>query len=404
MMPTMSDEITLRNRANQNSSPLTLGGKSPPRIGLLVGVTPPFTSAEEEIEKVERATELGASTVTDLSVGIKSPLRPSLIERVSCPVGTVPMYEVFARFKRGEGKLRQLAMNVIKRQADEGVSFFSIHPSLSRELAERAIDGNRVIPITSRAGGMLLELMRSEKCENPFLELWDEISSLCGEQGIVLSMVGSLRPGATDDAMEPLHLRELELQAKLINEAHKVGAQLIVELLNHVRLSSLPEYMRLAEHLFQRVPIGALGPTPTDIAIGYDDIAGAIGAAVAIWNGADWVNCTTAGEHTHLPTFDESLRAVRLFVLAAHIGYIARTGTSERDLNLSKARANNSWNEMERLSIFPDVAAAIIAEHNYSEGAACTMCGSECPLVRTRTQAAALHKARNDVRSFNHLD
>jgi phosphomethylpyrimidine synthase len=398
----MSDAITFRYSGNQKTAPLELGGGSPPRIGLLVGVTPPFTSAEQEIQKVEKAVELGASTITDLSIGLMSPLRPHIIERILCPIGTVPMYEVFARFKRGEGTPRKLVMDVLKRQSSEGVSFFSIHPSLSRKLAEDAINGQRVIPITSRGGGMLLELMRTADCENPFLELWDEISGLCEESGIVLSLVGSLRPGATEDALESVHLRELEIQAQLIQRAKKLGVQLIVELLNHVRLSSLPTYMQLAQQLFAGTPIGALGPTPTDIAIGYDDVAGAIGAAVAIWHGADWVNCTTAGEHTHLPDIDESLRAVRMFVLAAHIGYTARSNTSERDLTFSKARARNAWRDMERLSIFPDIAAQIIDGHQYAEGAACTMCGSECPLVRTRKVTAK--RIGNNVPSVNYLD
>jgi phosphomethylpyrimidine synthase len=384
----MSQPVVLRTRV-LGAPDLVIGGTAPPRVGLLVGVTPPFNRVEDEVRKVEAALGMGAATITDLSTGPTSALRPAVMGRVACPVGTVPVYEVFARYKNGEGKPGALVLQVLERQADEGVSFFSIHPSLTRCLAEQALVSRRVIPITSRGGAMLLEMMRAESCENPFLEHWDEITGMAAARGIVLSMVGSLRPGAIADALESLHMSELVLQSDLIRRANARGAATIVELLNHVPLPRLATYMALAGALFNGSPVGALGPTPTDIAVGFDDVAGAIGAAVAVWNGADWLNCTTAGEHIHVPTEEESLRALRHFLLAAHVGTVARAGGSERDDALSRARAANRWDGMEELSIFPDVAGEIIARHGYRKGAACTMCGAECPLVRARRHMPA---------------
>src|SRR4051794_23349246 len=115
----MSNAVELRNLASAGEPTLAIGGSAPPRVGLLAGVTPPYTSVQDEIRKIESAVSLGVVTVTDLSVGPTSPLRTAIIGQVPCAVGTVPAYEVFARFKRGESNPAKLVMQVIERQIDE---------------------------------------------------------------------------------------------------------------------------------------------------------------------------------------------------------------------------------------------------------------------------------------------
>ena len=55
-------------------------------------------------------------------------------------------------------------------------------------------------------------------------------------------------------------------------------------------------------------PLYVLGPLATDAAPGYDHIAGAIGGAMAVTHGADFLCYLTPAEHLTLPD-GEDVRA-----------------------------------------------------------------------------------------------
>lgn len=377
-------DIMLKNRFHQITG-LNLGMAFPPRLGLLAGITPGKSDLDKELAKIQEAKALGIDTITDLTTIIDSPLRKVVLQKVDIPLGTVPVYEIFLKFKEGKSKdLRKLTLSVLESQAKQGVDFFSLHPSITRQITEQLSASNRVIPVTSRGGAMMIEMMTSLECENPFYENLDDILALCREYNITLSLVGTLRPGSIADAFEPLHLTELIVQGNIVNRAIVSNVQTMVELVNHVSLSAIPKYCELGISLFRGVPLGALGPTPTDIAVGYDDVAGAIGAAVAVSNGVSWINCVTAAEHNYLPKYEDTVQAIKYFKIAAHIGYIARSGDIAQDKKLSFSRNINDWDGIACSSIFPNDAREIFEEHGYKFGQPCDMCHAECPLVRTR--------------------
>jgi phosphomethylpyrimidine synthase len=357
---------------------------------MLVGVTPGATEVEAEVAKVALGIGLGARSVTDLTTVADDGLLRRLLSK-DIAVGTVPTYRLRPAIHDARVDPTRLLLDTLESQAALGCDFFSIHPSLDRELYEGVAMSQRVIPITSRGGAMIGQLIRTRRVENPYLERFDEILALASEYDITLSFVCSLRPGSIADVCSGLYARELDRVAHLARRAADAHVDTIVELMNHVPLAAIGERIQVGREQFPRSGIGALGPTPTDIAVGLDDVAGAVGAAAATAADVDWINVVTAGEHSHLPSIEETERALRVFKLAIHIGAIPTSGVSAPDLELSKARAQNDWQSMAALAIDPGLARAIFDEHGNETGRPCSMCGPTCPLVKHRRLAA--HRA-----------
>lgn len=364
--------------------PLILGGTGrPPGLGLLVGLGAE-TSLDVELSKVRLAERSDMTTVTDLTTSRDDRLLRSLLSHSDLAVGTVPAYALgpVATGRSRESAPRAL-FSALEQQVLLGVDFLSIHSSLTTRLAERVSSARRTIPVTSRGGALVLQVMHDARVDNPFRTVFDELLGLCASHGVVLSFVGTLRSGSVVDSFETLHLEELRETAELAQRAHDAGVATMVELLNHTPLSSIEPYMRLGRSLFPHSLLGALGPTPTDIAVGLDDVAGAIGAATAARAGIDWINVVTAGEHSHLPSYEETARAIRYFKLASHIAAVS-DGHDSHDRALSTARASNDWSTMATLALDPELARHVYAEHGNRQGAACSMCKGTCPLVRYR--------------------
>ncbi len=346
---------------------------------MLIGLSPGATTLEDELSKVTTAGRRGVATITDLTTSGDDRLLKALLDE-DLVVGTVPAYALIPA-AAGRGDATGALLGTIERHVTMGVDFLSVHPSLTTELVEKLSESGRTIPITSRGGALVLQLMVETGCENPFRAEFDTILAICAERNVVLSFVGSLRPGSVADSFEPLHLAELAEISTLADRARRAGVRTIVELVNHTPLSDIESYVRYGRSLFPDSALGALGPTPTDIAVGLDDVAGAIGAATAALAGIDWINLVTAGEHSHLPSPEETARALDYFQLALHIARVAN-GRRDQDRQLSLARAKNDWTAMSALAVSPELAEQVYAEHGIRPGAACSMCRATCPLVR----------------------
>ena len=379
--------VLLRNSRRAHPG-VRLGGGSETKLGVLLGLTHNSTSTDAELEKARVAASLGASMMTDLSTDAGGGLRRALLAEHNIPIGTVPTYEIFRRYKLGRrSSLRKIVLETIEQQAADGVDFFSIHMSFTREQLFQLRTAGRTIPITSRGGAMIGQIMHETGQENPLYAYAEEIAQVSSEYGVCLSLAASLRPGSVSDAFDATHLSEIRVQGELSKHlSSHCDAQVIAELLNHVPIPRIREYIAFAQRpeILAETPVGALGPSPTDIAVGMDDVAGAIGAAEAVRCGASWINITTAGEHIGLPTIQQLEQAIRYFQLAVHIGDVSRTGNLDRDERLSEARNSNDWNRMTELSICPSIAQDIVHENGYKIGQACTMCGGACPLVRSK--------------------
>ena len=374
-----------------------VGGSSETKLGVLLGITSQNVSSRAhieqafatELEKAKTAVDLGVSTLTDVSTWI--PTGQARVESRSdflflrllkdgglgrsVAIGSVPAYEICARALRDPDiPLSRIVVDTLTSQAQAGVDFFSIHLSLSRPLVSRIRDTlmNRTIPIQSRGGNDLLKLMTRRRCENPLFEFRDEVARIAYEYGITLSFISSFRPGSVCDAKDFAHCCELETMKAIIDEPLFQPVKSMIELLNHARFPDIQGYCDFHKRLFGDMPFGALGPSPTDVAVTYDHAVGAMGAAFAMLNGVSWINVVTSREHLGIPSKRELREAIFHYLHAHH----AVHGSSARDAELSIARSNLQWQEIIELSIDPQRAQEVIA---YSDGEPCTMCGGKCP-------------------------
>jgi len=363
-----------------------MGRPHPPVLGVIIGITPGETTSELEYEKAVRAQSLGANTLTEVTTNDDKSLRRRILESLDIVFGTVPTYEIYRRIRRRGEIPRDAIMRVLEEQANDRVDFVTIHASGTYEMAARIRDGERTIPVTSRGGAMMAEVMLDEQRENPYAVNFDEVLDICAGSGMALSLAGTYRPGAIADAMDAMHLAEITHQAELVRRAQERGVKVSVELVNHVPLHLIPVYCKLGAEQLHGAPFGALGPTPIDIGIGYDDVVGAIGATAAVRHGTSWITCVTAGEHCHMPTIDDMTQAIKYFQIALHVAEVSCHGDDSRDTKLSEARNRNDWAMMADLAIHREDATAMFERLGYHEGQACTMCSGACPLVRARAK------------------
>ncbi len=93
------------------------------------------STIEDEIEKMQVAIDVGADAMMDLSTGGNlDKTREQLL--AICPVsfGTVPIYQVIEK-RNVEDINEKIILEVIEKQAKQGVDFFTIHAGFERAFA-----------------------------------------------------------------------------------------------------------------------------------------------------------------------------------------------------------------------------------------------------------------------------
>jgi len=90
-------------------------------------------------------------------------------------------------------------------------------------------------------------------------------------------------------ARDKAQVEEIKLNVELANRTHDEGVQVIIEGMGgHVRADRIAEYVKFHKQMSQ-FPLFVAGPLPTDVAVGYDHIAGSVGASIA--SGAGLITC-----------------------------------------------------------------------------------------------------------------
>src|SRR5690606_38647266 len=128
-------------------------------------------------------------------------LRERILKNLDIVFGVVPTYEIHRRIRRHGQEPRSAVLGVLEEHARQGVDFVTIHASGTLEMARGIRDSTRVIPVTSRGGAMIAEVMLHSGAENPYLTNFDDILDLCRAHGMALSLAGTYRPGTIADAM-----------------------------------------------------------------------------------------------------------------------------------------------------------------------------------------------------------
>ncbi len=298
--------VLLGNPSHAGGRPLLVGQPSRVKVNANIGTSPFQNHVPCEMRKLETALAAGADTVMDLSIaGDLTAIRASMLAACPAPLGTVPMYAVAQTYiDRGDDPAAmdpEALFAEIERQAEQGVDFMTVHCGLTRRGAEWAAHGERALGIVSRGGSILARWMLRNDKENPLLTGFDRLLGIARAHNVTLSLGDGLRPGAGGDAGDAAQWEEVITLGRLARQALEAGVQCMIEGPGHVSMAEVEAQIVGIKKLTHGAPLYVLGPLVTDTAPGWDHIAGAIGAALAVRAGADFLCYLTPAEHLTLP-------------------------------------------------------------------------------------------------------
>ena len=377
------------NIHHKNLIPCGIGRELKTKINANLGNSALSSCPGAEKSKLAIALHYGADTVMDLSTGGEiTSIRKSMLENCTVPLGTVPVYEIVARYGNNDFA-REKILAVIREQAEQGVDYMTIHAGLLRKYVPLAL--KRKLGIVSRGGALLAAWMQENQKENPFYEAFDEILEICREHDVTLSLGDGLRPGCLADASDEAQFAELDTLGELVMRCREAKVQAMVEGPGHVPLDQIRENMEREQKVCNDAPFYILGPVVIDCAPGYDHFVAAMGGMMGAYYGAAMLCYVTPKEHLGLPNADDVRRGVVAFKIAAHAADVAlhKPGSREKDDAISDARAEFNWEKQFELALDPAWAKEL-RDQALRESSApsqhgskyCTMCGPDFCSVR----------------------
>lgn len=374
------------NINHTNLDPEGVGSGLRTKVNVNLGISGDLIDPEIELEKVRVALELGAEGIMDLSNhGKTQEFRTQLIDMAPVMIGTVPMYDAIGYLEKALISITpEDFLDVVRRHAEDGVDFVTIHAGMNRRVIESFKETGRLMNIVSRGGSLIFAWMEATGRENPFYEYYDDVLEILHEYDVTISIGDAMRPGCGYDATDAGQIAELIEIGKLTKRAWDAGVQVMVEGPGHMAIDEIAANMKLEKRLCHNAPFYVLGPLVTDIAPGYDHITAAIGGAVAASSGADFLCYVTPAEHLRLPDVADVREGLVATKIAAHAADIAKgiPGARQRDDRMSDARRRFDWEEMFALAIDPVKPREYFESAPPSNEESCTMCGKMCA-VRT---------------------
>ncbi|WML35458.1 phosphomethylpyrimidine synthase ThiC [Clostridium sp. OS1-26] len=370
------------NKNHKALSPEGVGQGLRTKINVNLGISKDCCNVDAEVEKVQKAIEMKAEAIMDLSsFGKTEEFRRKVVEISPAMLGTVPMYDAVGFYDKELSDITsEEFLRVIEKHAKDGVDFMTIHAGINRETAQIFKRNKRVMNIVSRGGSLLYAWMELNNKENPFYEYFDKVLDICAEYDVTISLGDACRPGCLADATDASQIKELMILGELTKRAWEKNVQVMIEGPGHMALNEIASNMILEKKLCHGAPFYVLGPLVTDIAPGYDHITSAIGGAIAAANGADFLCYVTPAEHLRLPNLEDMKEGIIASKIAAHAADIAKgiKGAEEWDLAMAKARQKLDWESMFELSIDPEKARRYRRESTPEHSDSCTMCGKMC--------------------------
>ncbi|ELZ13100.1 phosphomethylpyrimidine synthase ThiC [Haloterrigena salina JCM 13891] len=370
------------NINHESLDPMIIGREFATKVNANIGNSEETSDLETELEKLHTAVHYGADTVMDLGTGSDlDEIRETHVEHSPVPLGTVPLYEAVKRAGGPEELTTDLLLEVIEKQAEQGVDYMTIHAGI---LAEHLpLTDGRKTGIVSRGGSIMASWMEAHGEQNPLFQVYDEICEIFAEHDVTFSLGDSLRPGCLADACDEAQYAELDTLGELTRRAWKYDVQVMVEGPGHVPMHKVAENVERQQDVCDGAPFYVLGPLVTDVAPGYDHITSAIGAAMAAQAGAAMLCYVTPKEHLGLPDEEDVRDGLAAYRIAAHAGDVGneRPGARDWDDALSEARYEFDWREQFGLALDPDRARdyhdQTLPGDNYKEARFCSMCGVE---------------------------
>lgn len=376
-----------KNAQRDFASPRGVGLGLRTKVNANIGTSATYPDLKDELIKLDVAIEAGADAVMDLSTGGDlTGIRKVILDKCPVPLGTVPIYEAAVNIAGERGAITRITgddlLEVIERQAKQGVDFMTVHCGITKESIKRLRDQGRVTDVVSRGGAFLVKWIIANDKENPLYERYDDLLAIARDYDITLSLGDGFRPGCTADATDRAQIQELIILGELVKRAREAGVQTMVEGPGHVPLDQVAANMAIQKRLCEGAPFYVLGPLVTDIAPGYDHITAAIGGAIAATSGADFLCYVTPSEHLGLPTAQDVKDGVIASRIAGHAADLVKgiPGAREWDLAMSKARKARDWNKQIELAIDPVRAKELRDQRSGGSEDVCSMCGELCAM------------------------
>ncbi len=377
--------LVIPKNINSKSEPMGIGKLMRTKINANVGTSRDYVDIEAEVEKARTAEKYGADTIMDLSTGGDLNLiRKRIIDAVSIPVGSVPIYQ--AAGKGIDNMTSDDMFNAVRKHADDGIDFVTIHAGVTLASFERLEKSDRILDVVSRGGAFTIAWMKHNGRENPFYSEYDYLLEIAREYDLTISLGDGMRPGCINDASDRAKFEEFIILGELVKKSRAAGVQTIVEGPGHVPIDEIGLSVTAMKHLTGNAPIYLLGPLVTDIAPGYDHITAAIGGTVAGMHGADFLCMTTPAEHLALPDAGDIKEGTIVTRIAAHAADLVKEGVRERarasDREMALARRDLDWGRQFGLAIDSEKAKEIHARSKNLD--TCSMCGELCSIKMMR--------------------
>ena len=376
---------TIAIPANKNHTalhPAGVGEGLRTKVNVNLGISGDVRDYSCEMEKVNMALKYGAEAIMDLSnYGKTHDFREELVRISPAMIGTVPMYDAVGYLEKDLAQISaQDFLEVVRKHAEEGVDFVTIHAGLNRKAIDSFKRSGRKMNIVSRGGSLIYAWMEMTGNENPFFEYYDELLDILYEYDVTVSLGDALRLGCVADATDAGQVSELIELGLLTKRAWERDVQVMIEGPGHMAMNEIAANMLIEKRLCYNAPFYVLGPLVTDIAPGYDHITSAIGGAIAAANGADFLCYVTPAEHLRLPSVQDVREGVIATKIAAHAADLAKgiPGARDWDDRMAHARQVLDWNAMFDEAIDREKAEAYAASSQAATPGTCTMCGAMC--------------------------
>ena len=383
--------VLLGNPAHAGLAPIVVGQPSRIKVNANIGTSPLCNCLHTEKRKLAVALEAGADTVMDLSIaGDLDAIRTGMLAACPRPLGTVPMYSVGQQILDNDRDIASMQPDdlfaEIEKQARQGVDFMTVHCGLTKRGAEMAVKQDRVMGVVSRGGSMLARWMLENGKENPLLEYFDRLIDVCRQFNVTLSLGDGLRPGAGVDAGDAAQWEEVITLGRLAKYAMEQGVQCMIEGPGHVPMNQVRTQIQGIKRLTNNAPLYVLGPLCCDSAPGYDHIAGAIGGALGVEAGVDFLCYLTPAEHLTLPNEEDVRAGVMASRVAAHVGEVAlgRERAVRREATMNAGRKALDWDMMREAALDPQQLDKRREDHKHED--VCAMCGKFCAVKMLKDQ------------------
>ena len=192
------------NKNHKCLKPFGIGNSLKTKINVNLGTSRDCLNLDVEMEKVNKAVEMGAEAIMDLSsFGDTQKFRRKLTSECPATIGTVPIYDAVVYYHKALKDITaQEWLDVVEMHAKDGVDFMTIHCGINKATAKKFRADKRLMNIVSRGGSIIYAWMEMTGNENPFFEYYDRVLEICRDYDVTMSLGDACRPGCIMDASD----------------------------------------------------------------------------------------------------------------------------------------------------------------------------------------------------------